>query len=56
MSQRDENKFQWFINQEEKNNCTFKSGVTYKKIKEHKLQMGLFDDDFKDCDSGYCGL
>lgn len=56
MSQRDENKFQWFIDQEIKNDCTFKSGVTYKKIKEHKLQMGLFDEDFQDCDSGYCGL
>jgi hypothetical protein len=56
MSQRDENKFQWFIDQEIKNDCTFKSGVTYKKIKEHKLQLDLFDDDFGDCDSGYCGL
>lgn len=56
MSQRDENKFQWFIDMEEKNGYTFKSGVTYKKIKDHKLQMGLFDEDFGDCDSGYCGL
>ena len=56
MSQRDENKFQWFVDQEEKNNCTFKSGVTYKKIKNHKLQLDLFDADFGDCDSGYCGL
>lgn len=56
MSQRDENKFQWFIDMEEKNGCTFKSGVTYKKIKDHKLQLDLFDDDFNDCDSGYCGL
>lgn len=56
MSQRDENKFQWFIDMEEKNGCTFKSGVTYKKIKDHKLQLDLFDEDFNDCDSGYCGL
>jgi len=56
MSKRDENKFQWFIDMEEKNGCTFKSGVTYKKIKEHKLQLDLFDNDFGDCDSGYCGL
>jgi hypothetical protein len=56
MSQRDENKFQWFIDMEEKNGCTFKSGVTYKKIKDHKLQLDLFDKDFNDCDSGYCGL
>jgi hypothetical protein len=56
MSKRDENKFQWFIDMEEKNGCTFKSGVTYKKIKDHKLQLDLFDEDFNDCDSGYCGL
>lgn len=56
MSQRDENKFQWFIDMEEKNGCTFKSGVTYKKIKDHKLQLDLFDEDFNECDSGYCGL
>jgi hypothetical protein len=56
MSQRDENKFQWFIDQEKKNGCTFKKGVTYEKIKNHKLQLDLFDDDFNDCDSGYCGL
>jgi len=56
MSQRDENKFQWFIDMEQKNGCTFKSGVTYEKIKNHKLQLDLFDEDFNDCDSGYCGL
>lgn len=56
MSQRDENKFQWFIDQEKNNGCTFKKGVTYEKIKTHKLQLDLFDEDFNDCDSGYCGL
>jgi hypothetical protein len=56
MSQRDEKQFDWFVRMEQKNGCTFKSGVTYEKIKNHKLQLDLFDDDFKDCDSGYCGL
>jgi hypothetical protein len=26
------------------------------KIKEYKMQLDLFDEDFNDCDSGYCGL
>jgi hypothetical protein len=56
MSERDEKQFDWFVRMEQKNGCTFKSGVTYEKIKNHKLQLDLFDDDFKDCDSGYCGL
>lgn len=56
MSQRDEKQFQWFIDMEEKHGNTFKKGITYKKIKDHKLQLDLFDDDFNDCDSGYCGL
>jgi hypothetical protein len=56
ISTRNENKFQWFIDMEEKNGCTFKKGITYKKIKNYKLQLELFDDDFNDCDSGYCGL
>jgi hypothetical protein len=56
MSQRDEKQFDWFVRMEQKNGCTFKNGITYEKIKNHKLQLDLFDDDFKDCDSGYCGL
>jgi hypothetical protein len=56
MSQRDEKQFDWFVRMEQKNGCTFKNGITYEKIKNHKLQLDLFDDDFNDCDSGYCGL
>jgi hypothetical protein len=56
MSVKAEKQFDWFVEQEQKNGCTFKSGVTYEKIKSHKLQLDLFDDDFQDCDSGYCGL
>jgi hypothetical protein len=56
MSSKYEEKFNWFVNQEKENNCTFKSGVTYEKIKKHKLQLDLFETDFTDCDSGYCGL
>lgn len=56
MSQRDEKQFDWFVRMEQKNGCTFKKGITYEKIKNHKLQLDLFDEDFNDCDSGYCGL
>ena len=56
ISKLQENKFDWFINQEEKYQCTFKKGITYERIKDYKTQLDLFDKDFKDCDSGYCGL
>lgn len=56
MSKRDEKQFDWFMRMEQENNCTFKSGITYQKIKEYKTQLDLFDEDFNDCDSGYCGL
>jgi len=56
ISNRNEKQFDWFVRMEQKNDCTFKSGITYEKIKNHKLQLELFDDDFNECDSGYCGL
>ena len=59
MSDKHPNKFQWFINQETAagyGNRTFKNDTTYKRIKNSLKQTKLFDDDFNDCDSGYCGL
>lgn len=56
MSVKCEKQFNWFINKEIETNNTFKNGVTYAKIKQHKLQLELFDTDFNECDSGYCGL
>jgi len=50
-------KMDWFLQQENKNTPnTFKKGITYNKIKNHKLQTELNFDDFNECDSGYCGL
>ena len=52
-------KFEWFAKQERDTGYgarTFKNGMTYDKIKEHKMQSDLFDSDFNDCDSGYCGI
>ena len=58
MSEKHPNKFDWFVKQEgvgyEKR--TFKNGLKYSDIKKTKLQFDLFDDDFNDCDSGYCGV
>lgn len=56
LSVTQENKFDWFLRQEQINGNTFKKGITYEKIKNYKLQMNLFDSDFNECDSGYCGL
>ena len=60
MSEKHPNKFDWFVNAENgrvKADTWRQSGhVTYQKIKQHKLQFQLFEDDFNECDSGYCGL
>jgi hypothetical protein len=59
MSDKYPNKFQWFIDAEEEtgyNVRTFKNGVTYQQIKNSFKQIELFDTDFNECDSGYCGL
>ena len=56
MYEKNPNKMDWFAEQENQSKGTFKTGVTYEQIKKHKLQMELFDDDFNECDSGYCGL
>ena len=56
MSNKAEKQFNWFIEMEQKNGCTFKSGITYERIKSYKTQLELFDNDFTDCDSGYCGI
>lgn len=57
-------KFKWFIRAEEKMKerhgdnkfGRFMKETSYQKIADTRLQMNLFDDDFNECDSGYCGL
>lgn len=58
MAEKHPNKFEWFINQEHDKNktITFKKGITYLDIKNTNLQHQLFESDFSECDSGYCGL
>ena len=48
-------KMQWFANKEI-GKSNWRSDVSYNKIKTAFSQIDLFDDDFSDCDSGYCGL
>lgn len=48
-------KMQWFADKEIEKS-TWRSDVSYSKIKTAFSQIDLFDDDFTDCDSGYCGL
>jgi hypothetical protein len=64
MSDRNPNKFNWFIKQENKAMESFGktagwkagTGATYEDIKKSFKQLDLFDKDFNECDSGYCGL
>lgn len=55
MSEKEPSKFNWFAKQET-DKARFKKETSYEAIKRHRLQFDLFDDDFNECDSGYCGL
>ena len=54
-------KLEWFSDIEKKamesyRNNQWREEVTYEQIKNWNSQFELFDDDFNECDSGYCGL
>lgn len=49
------NKMQWFADKESEKS-KWRSDVSYSKIKTAFSQIDLFDDNFTDCDSGYCGI
>jgi hypothetical protein len=55
MSDKHPEKMQWFADQETEKS-KWRSDIMYKDIIKWKTQMELFDDDFNECDSGYCGL
>ena len=55
MSETNAKQFNWFMNIET-DKAQFKTGLTYKQIKETKLQSEISFNDFTECDSGYCGL
>ena len=54
------NKLQWFTDQENKAKImrgnTWRQDVTYEQIAHWNPQYELFEDDFNECDSGYCGI
>lgn len=58
MSEKYPEKYQWFVDAEEDGYGarTFKNGMSYKQIRNSLTQVKLFDNDFNDCDSGYCGV
>lgn len=56
MHDKHPNKMQWFSNIEEEAGSTFRSDVKYSDVIKWKPQIELFDNDFNECDSGYCGL
>tara|TARA_R100000935_G_scaffold19095_1_gene36734 strand:- start:233 stop:1075 length:843 start_codon:yes stop_codon:yes gene_type:complete len=49
-------KMDWFARQEEGNKGQFKSDVSYREIISYNSQYKLFDEDFDECDTGYCGI
>jgi hypothetical protein len=55
MSEKNPNKMQWFADQET-NKSKWRSDIMYKDIMKWNTQTELFDDDFNECDSGYCGI
>ena len=56
MSDKHPEKMDWFARQEECNKGNFKSDVSYREIINYNSQFTLFDEDFSECDGGYCGL
>ena len=58
MWQKHPNKLEWFAKKEREsiNDATWKEFISYDDIKKWNPQIELFDDDFNECDSGYCGF
>jgi|TARA_R110001606_G_C15259018_1_gene638239 hypothetical protein len=56
MADRHPEKMDWFARQEEGNKGNFRSDVSYREIISYNSQFNLFDEDFTECDGGYCGL
>ena len=56
IAQKDKDSFNWFVRQEEKTGNSFNSEAKYKTILKFGIQNQLFDEDFNDCDTGYCGI
>lgn len=56
MSDKFPTKYDWFVQTEKESGHTFKKEVSYEHIRNSLKQTNLFDNDFTECDSGYCGI
>ena len=56
MASKDLDKVKWFEKQEIKTGNRFLSDVSFTKILNFGTQVTFFDDDFNECDSGFCGI
>lgn len=56
MASKDLDKVKWFEKQEIKTGNKFLSDVSFSQILNFGIQNTFFDDDFNECDSGFCGI
>jgi hypothetical protein len=61
MFDKEPSKMNWFVETEKKalksyKNNQWRTDVSYEQISKSLSQIQLFDEDFNECDSGYCGL
>lgn len=60
MWDKHENKIEWFASKErikhDKDVWYKDKNLSFYDIKKYNLQYELYDDDFNECDSGYCGI
>jgi hypothetical protein len=56
MASKDLDKVKWFEKQEAITGNRFLSDVSFKQILKFGTQSSFFDDDFNECDSGFCGI
>ena len=56
MASKDLDKVKWFEKQETITGNRFLSDVSFNQILKFGTQSSFFDDDFNECDSGFCGI
>ena len=56
MANKDIDKVKWFDKQEQITGNRFLSDVSFNQILKFGTQASFFDDDFNECDSGFCGI
>jgi hypothetical protein len=60
MAKKYPKKYKWFENKEKNRKHNWDKfrtdGLNYEQIRKYEFSMNLFEDDFNECDSGYCGI